>query len=41
MVIAQYTRDQAVASARDQAVARVLPRRMDHGEHIPSICLES
>ena len=37
-------RDQAVVSARDQALAsraRVSPRRMDHGEHIPSICLES
>ena len=41
-VIAQYARDQAVASARDQALhvakldrARVSPRRMDHGEHIP------
>ena len=28
IVIAQYARDQAVASARDQA-ARVSPRRMD------------
>ena len=42
IVIAQYARDQAVASARDQA-ARVSPRRMDQyqGEHIPGICLES
>ena len=24
----------AVVSARDQALARVSPRRMDHGEHI-------
>ena len=42
IVIAQYARDQAVASARDQA-AIVSPRRMDqcHGEHIPGICLES
>ena len=41
MVIAQYARDQAVVSACDQAVARVSPRCMDHGEHIPGICLES
>ena len=37
IVIAQYARDQAVASARDQAQAgraRVSLRRMDHGEHI-------
>ena len=31
IVIAQYARDQAVVSARDQAVS---PRCMDHGEHI-------
>ena len=44
IVIAQYARDQAVASARDQAASvLVSPRRMDqyHGEHIPGICLES
>ena len=29
-MIAQYARDQAVVSARDQAS----PRRMDYGEHI-------
>ena len=47
-VIAQYARDQAVASARDQALhvakldrARVSPHRMDHAEDIPGICLES
>ena len=34
IVIAQYARDQAVVSARDQALAWVSPRRMDHGEHI-------
>ena len=39
IVIAQYARDQAVVSARDQALALVSPRRMVHGEHI--ICLES
>ena len=39
IVIAQYARDQEVASARDQALARVSPCRMDHGEHIPGICL--
>ena len=32
-VIAQYARDQAVVSARDQALA-VSPRRMVHREHI-------
>ena len=44
IVIAQYARDLAVASARDLALAspaRVSPHRMDHGEHIPGICLES
>ena len=34
IVIAQYARDQAVVSARDQALARVSPHRMDHREHI-------
>ena len=34
IVIVQYARDQAVVSARDQALALVSPRRMDHGEHI-------
>ena len=38
IVIAQYARDQVVVSARDQALACVSPRRMDHGEHM---CLES
>ena len=33
-MIAQYARDQAVVSARDQALAWVSPRLMDHGEHI-------
>ena len=33
-MIAQYARDQGVASARDQAQARVSPRSMDHGEDI-------
>ena len=41
-VIAQYARDQAMGSARDQA-AKVSLRRVDHyhGEHTPGICLES
>ena len=41
IVIAQYARDQALGSARDQG-AKVLLRRVDHyhGEHTP-ICLES
>ena len=34
IVIAQYARDQAVVSARDQALACVSPRRKEHGEHI-------
>ena len=34
IVIAQYARDHAVASARDQALASVSPRRRNHGEHI-------
>ena len=34
IVIAQYARDQAVVSARDQALAWVSPHRMDYGEHI-------
>ena len=34
IVIAQYARDQAVASARDKALASVSPSRMNHGEHI-------
>ena len=34
IVIAQYARDQAVASARDQALASESPRRMNHGEHV-------
>ena len=36
IVIAQYARDQAVASTRDQALASVsvLPSRIDHGEHV-------
>ena len=42
IVIAQYARDQAMGSARDQA-AKVSLRRVDHyhGEHTPGICLES
>ena len=34
IVIAQYARDQAVVSARDQALAGVSPRPMNDGEHI-------
>ena len=34
IVIAQYSSDQAVVSARDQALPRVSPRCMDHREHI-------
>ena len=42
IVIAQYARDQAMGSARDQG-AKVSLRRVDHyhGEHTPGICLES
>ena len=42
IVIAQYARDQAMGSARDQA-AKVSLRSVDHyhGEHTPGICLES
>ena len=41
-MIAQYARDQAMGSARDQA-AKVSLRRVDHyhGEQTPGICLES
>ena len=42
IVIAQYARDQAMGSARDQG-AKVSLRRVDHyhGEHTPGISLES
>ena len=42
IVIAQYARDQAMGSARDQG-AKVSLRRVDHyhGEHTPGICLET
>ena len=42
IVIVQYAHDQAMGSARDQA-AKVSLRHVDHyhGEHTPSICLES
>ena len=39
IVIAQYARDQAVVSARDEALPWVSPRLMDHGR--THICLES